>query len=282
MADFAGEPPPTLGEMFITSIDTLGGTEIDLRVTPGWNDRPPLLKEKGGWRKRVDGAEDAALLKGMIRKGIPPILRCSVWLSDIIGSVHPHQPPEYSQEYRTLAKVRALDAAYQNLLIRTLSNADDNPNEESTWKDMETPIFGNDLEKYQENVQITVKRVMIGLDQVLGVIEYSPILPTLCELMLTHMSESYVFCALREMAHAPSWFFPTYRREYAAWVNAFLDILERLHPQTAYFYKSQGVWTVAGMAPLFRDFFTTLLPQKLVLRILDMYTLEGADRKSVV
>ena len=66
------------------------------------------------------------------------------------------------------------------------------------------------------------------------------------------------------------------RREYAAWVNAFCDILERLHPSTASFYKIHGVWSVAGMAPLFRDFFTTLLPQKYVLRILDMYTLEGA------
>ena len=117
---------------------------------------------------------------------------------------------------------------------------------------------------------------MIGLDQVLGVIEYSPVLPTLCELLLTHMSESYVFCALREMAHAPNWYFPTYRREYAAWVNAFCDILERLHPTTATFYKRHGVWNVPGMAPLFRDFFTDLLPQKYVLRILDIYTLEGS------
>ena len=68
----------------------------------------------------------------------------------------------------------------------------------------------------------------------------------------------------------------TSRREYAAWVNAFCDILERLHPSTASFFKLHGVWDVAGMAPLFRDFFTTLLPQKYVLRILDMYTMEGA------
>jgi len=127
-----------------------------------------------------------------------------------------------------------------------------------------------------ENVPITVKRVMIGLDQVLGVIEYSPILPTLCELLLTHMSESYVFCALREMAHAPIFYFPTYRREYAAWINAFCDITEKLHPSTAKFYKFHGVWNVPGMAPLFRDFFTTILPRKYVLRILDIYTLEGS------
>ena len=64
MADFAAEPPPTLGEMFITSVDTLNGTEMNLLLSPGWNDRPPLLMEKGNWRKR-DRGEDAALLKGV-------------------------------------------------------------------------------------------------------------------------------------------------------------------------------------------------------------------------
>lgn len=65
MADFATEPPPTLGEMFITSFDSLNGSEIDLRVTPGWNDRPPLLVERGSWRKRDQPTEDPALLKGV-------------------------------------------------------------------------------------------------------------------------------------------------------------------------------------------------------------------------
>ena len=64
MTDLAAAPPPTLGEMFITSVNTLDGAEIDLRVTPGWNDRPPLLLEKGNWRKR-DRPEDPALLKGV-------------------------------------------------------------------------------------------------------------------------------------------------------------------------------------------------------------------------
>lgn len=166
--------------------------------------------------------------------------------------------------------------AYENLLKRTISSPDKNIADESTWQDMVVPIFGNDSLKFQENVSLPVKRVMVGLDQVLGVIEYSPVLPQLCEILLSHMSESYAFCALREMAHAPNWYFPTYGREYAAWANAFMDILERLHPTTASFYKKHGVWNVAGVAPVFRDFFTTLLPQKYVLRIMDIYTLEGS------
>ena len=272
----APAPHPKLGDLFVRSVDTLHGSEIDLRVTDGWNDQPPLLPpNKGGWRRR-ERPEDQAQLKVMLRKGVPPVLRCAVWLSNIVATAHPHQPPEYSQEYRTLAKVRALDMAYENLLKRTLSNPDDSLDDANTWKDLKIPNFGNDLNNYQNNVSLAVKRVLFGLDQVIGVIEYSPILPTLCGLLLSHMSESYTFCAMREMAHAPTWYFPTYQREYAAWVNAFCDILERLHPTTANFYRSKGVWNVPGMAPIFRDFFTALLPKECVLRILDIYTLEGS------
>lgn len=64
MADLPADPPPSLGEMFITSVDTLNGTEMDLRVTPGWNDHPPLIVQPGSWRKR-DRPEDPALLKAV-------------------------------------------------------------------------------------------------------------------------------------------------------------------------------------------------------------------------
>ena len=64
MEEISSAPPPTLNEMFIISTDALNGNEIDLRVTPGWNDRPPLLVEKGNWRK-PDRPEDPVLLKGV-------------------------------------------------------------------------------------------------------------------------------------------------------------------------------------------------------------------------
>jgi hypothetical protein len=57
-------PHPTLGDLFIKSVDTLDGTEIDLSITQGWNDQPPLLLDRGSWRKR-ESPEDPALLKGV-------------------------------------------------------------------------------------------------------------------------------------------------------------------------------------------------------------------------
>ena len=45
----APAPHPKLGDLFVRSVDTLHGSEIDLRVTDGWNDQPPLLPDKGSW-----------------------------------------------------------------------------------------------------------------------------------------------------------------------------------------------------------------------------------------
>jgi hypothetical protein len=55
---------PKLEDLFIKSVDTLDGNEIDLRVTQGWNDQPPLIVDKGNWRK-WESPEDPALLKGV-------------------------------------------------------------------------------------------------------------------------------------------------------------------------------------------------------------------------
>jgi hypothetical protein len=101
--------PLSLSQMVIQSHDSLRGYETDVTIPVTWNDRPPLLT---GPRQK---AEDETLLKAvrilltpivkvdaaltlansqMIRRGIPPALRCAVWLSNVIQAVHPHQSPE--------------------------------------------------------------------------------------------------------------------------------------------------------------------------------------------
>lgn len=64
--------------------------------------------------------ETPLLLKGVLRLGIPPALRCAVWLSNVIQTVHPQQPPQYWYEYRTLAKASALEGAYELVLGQVL------------------------------------------------------------------------------------------------------------------------------------------------------------------
>lgn len=202
----------------------------------------------------------------MIRKGIPPPLRCAVWMSNVIQSCNPHQPLKYAHEYRTLAKVRALDGAYDSLYQNSLQKEDVKP-----------MLFGN------TNVQKTVEgykgapalwRCLFGLHSVLGVVEYAPMVPALTQTLLSHMSESYVFCCIREMAHHSTWYWPTSKSEHEAYKLAFLDILAKLHPSTSKTMTEHGIADDFASS-IFGDFFTTILSEEGVLRIMDIYTLEG-------
>ena len=299
---------PSLQSMVLGSVDTLRGQHIPHAVTSGnWNDQPPLLarydRRRKQWIEETDG-----LLKGMLRQGIPSPLRCAVQLSNAVQAVHPHQPAAFAHEYRTLAKVRALDFAYESLLRRILDsqggkqdscngagtiseniNRNEGPSPLSsqfndTWNNMEASAFGRPPEAEITSLisgvtasgQLALKRLLLALESILNLSEYAPMVPVLAALLLTHMSESYTFCTLREMGHASQWFFASNRIEHAAWCCAFGDILRKLHLQTAQYLEDRGVLDVEGLAPLFRDFFVTILPLECVLRILDIYTLEGS------
>lgn len=122
--------------------------------------------------------------------------------------------------------------------------------------------------------RMAVKRVLIGLELVLGM-EYAPMIPVIAQLLLTAMSESYAFCAVREMAHQATYYFPCSNIEHEAWCRAFADVTRKLHPQTAVYLEDRGILDSAGLNPIFQDWFVGVLPMECVLRILDIYTLEG-------
>ena len=316
--------PTPLDEMVIGSVDTLRGTEINQSIPVTWNDKPPLLNKIG--RNGVVVEETEILLKGMIRQGIPPALRCAIQLSNIIQRVHTQNTAEYWHEYRTLAKVRVLDYAYDSLLHRILSNdSSNNPNNsdstnirnsndadtefmqqhqtspthtkyDSAWESMDVSYYGR-LKKcsdiitagstdIQSNItplipdttklgQLAVKRVLIAIGQCIGV-DYAPLIPVITSILLTSMSESYAFTALREMGHYVTFYFPSSRIEHIACCYAFGDILKKLHPQTASYLDDRGVLDVDGLKPIFHDFFIDILPFQYVQRIMDIYTYEGS------
>jgi hypothetical protein len=78
------------------------------------------------------------------------------------------------------------------------------------------------------------------------------------------------------MGHAVTWYFPVSRSEHAAWCGAFTVVMKKLHPATAEYLEDRGILdSVEGLSPLFKDFLIEILPLKCVLRIMDLYTLEG-------
>jgi hypothetical protein len=209
----------------------------------------------------------------MIRKGIPPALRCAVWLSNVIQSAHPHQDLTYWHEYRTLAKVRALDGAYDFVtqkLSATLS--------EDSFSSVAPPTFGQinspAIPGTTETGHMACTRVLLALDHTSG-LDAAPMIPTLVQLLLTNMSESYCFCAVREMTHHASWYFPTSARERVAWCRAFGHVMKKLHAATAAYLEDRCVLDDDNLTPLFQDMFVGILPVQYVLRIVDIYTLEG-------
>jgi len=216
-------------------------------------------------------------LTQVIRQGIPPALRCAVWLSNVVQAVHPHQPEKYWNEYRTLAKVRALDNAYDFVVKSIVSG--DKQESDKTWRNMTVSAYGRlaplQVEGATAAGQMASKRVLIALENVLGM-EYAPMIPVVTQLLLTSMSESYSFCAVREMAHQASYYFPCSNREEAAWARAFADVLLKLHKSTATYLEDRGVLDPGGLNPIFQDWFVGILPVQYVLRILDIYTLEGS------
>lgn len=202
----------------------------------------------------------------MIRKGIPPPLRCAVWMSNVIQSCNPQEPLKYAHEYRTLAKVRALDNAYDFLYQNTLKKEDVKP-----------MLFGNTT--VEERVAgyegaPALWRCLFALHSVLGVVDYAPMVPCLTQILLGHMSESYVFCCIREMAHYSNWYWPTSKSEHYAYKRAFLDVLAKLHPSTSKTFTEHGLADDFSSA-IFADFFQTILSEAGVVRIMDIYTLEG-------
>ena len=311
--------PTQLNEMVIGSVDTLRGKEINQTIPNTWNDKPPLLNKVG--RNGVVVEETENLLKGMIRQGIPPALRCAIQLSNIIQRIHTQQTAQNWHEYRTLAKVRALDYAYDSLLHRIIHSASDNqhgtdqgatttPEEslqqqpqdspmniryDSLWESMDVSHYGRSKSRSETTNadhfsdgaitslipgttppgQLAVKRVLIALEQCIGV-DYAPLIPVISSILLTSMSESYAFTAIREMAHDVTFYFPSSRIEHVAVCHAFGDILKKLHPQTASYLDDRGVLDVDGLNPIFHDFFIDVLPFQYVQRIMDIYTYEGS------
>jgi len=213
----------------------------------------------------------------MSRRGIPPALRCAVWLSSVIQASNIHQPSDYSEEYRTLGKVQQLDYAWETVLKQVFPNDDDESSAVA-------PNFGNT--DYQEYIggplpdygQQALTRVLLALSHVVG-LEYAPLLPPLAVISLSFMSESYAYSMLREMAHNSSFYFAVSPLEHVAWCRAFMDILNRLHPQTATCLREAHLEgenkRFDGLDPIFKNFFTPVLKFVHVLRIMDIYTLEG-------
>ena len=167
------------------------------------------------------------------------------------------------------------------------------------------PLFGLTAQQAEQHIlggvatpegRAALTRVLQAAEHTLG-LDYCPLLVPIASVWLTSMSESYVFCALRELAHNSSRSMAVSRREHHAFCRAFADILQRLHPQTAQAMRDVGCLPhhtttptsptsnpnqhnhksqVSGLDPIFKLFCLPILRREHVLRLMDIYCLEGS------
>ena len=89
------------------------------------------------------------------------------------------------------------------------------------------------------------------------------------------MPESHAYSAIREMSNISNYYFPTSKTEHYKWCKTFADLTRRLYHKTAVDMEASGALTPAGLDPILRTFFITILKREDVFRIMDMYTIEG-------
>jgi hypothetical protein len=205
-----------------------------------------------------------------------------------------------SHQYRTLSKVRVVDGLYESLWSNEgddknnnnnnnnnknnsqHSNASSNHHRLINKHDIRRIDFGNSriwtaLDEEQCIGRDALERVLYALHHsvVGGIVDYAPLLPAIATILLGFMSESYVFYACREMYHYSTWFMPTSLSEDVATQRAFLDVLQKLHPQTYLVMQEQDT-TKQFAQTIFQHFFTPIFPEWMVNRLMDIYTLEGS------
>ena len=123
---------------------------------------------------------------------------------------------------------------------------------------------------------ISLSRVLRSVRHVLDV-SYAPLLPDLTAVLLNFMPEPYAYSAVREMIDDSVRYIPVTQHEHRGACRTFADVLRMMHPSIATEMERCRALTVKGFDPIFRRFFTTLLRYADVMRIMDVYLLEGIE-----
>lgn len=261
---------------YVMSVDTLCGKEIDQELYGDWKEKPPLFEETKNPERH---------LKNMCREGIPPALRSAIWLTSIVKISRPNQSKEEADEFGTLAKVKILDHGW-DFILKTLFP------DKSDMEAATIPDFGLDPQEVEalviqdhmmEDGKLCAKGVkgvkaltlvLYAAKENLG-IEYCPLLPDLTACLLRVMPESYAYACMREMSNSEGYYFPMSKIEHGSWCKTFGDLMKKMYPQTALAMDRCGALTPEGLDPIFRRFFVGILKKEYIVKILDMYTLEG-------
>ncbi|KAK1746240.1 TBC domain-containing protein [Skeletonema marinoi] len=223
-------------DLFCSSIDSLCGKSIDLTIPHNSG-----WAERPSWRQNShlpNNGDNREESRELCRRGIPPSLRCAAWIIN----------------------VRVLEHGWDLVLKSIFPDPSD-------LERAEVLDFGVG---HDQLINILMKdhggnipeRGIQSLRS-LG-IEYCLWLPDITCLLLSFMPESYAYSTILS------------RVEHLAWCKTFADLMRRCFPQTAAIMGQIGALTPLGLDPIMKRFFVTLLKREHVMRVMDIFTGEGA------
>ena len=267
-------------DLFCSSIDSLFGTSIDLTIShnAGWAERPSWRQNSHLTNNSDDNREES---RELCRRGIPPSLRCAAWIINVVSAANLSMSKSDCDDYGTLKKVRVLEHGWDLVLKSIFPDPSDLERADVLDFGVGHDQLINILMKdhggnIPERGIKSLTKVLHAARDSLG-IEYCLWLPDLTCLLLSFMPESYAYSTIREMVHEDSsYFLPFSRVEHLAWCKTFADLMRKCFPQTAAVMETIGALTPLGLDPIMKRFFVTLLKREHVMRIMDIFTGEGA------
>mmetsp|Transcript_1349 Transcript_1349/g.1977 ORF Transcript_1349/g.1977 Transcript_1349/m.1977 type:complete len:629 (-) Transcript_1349:409-2295(-) len=266
-------------DLFCSSIDSLCGKSIDLTIphNSGWAERPSW-RQNSHLPNNGDNREES---RELCRRGIPPSLRCAAWIINVVSAANVAMSKSDCDDYGTLKKVRVLEHGWDLVLKSIFPDPSDLERAEVLDFGVGHDQLINILMKDhggnipERGIQSLTKVLHAARDS-LG-IEYCLWLPDITCLLLSFMPESYAYSTIREMINEDSsYFLAVSRVEHLAWCKTFADLMRRCFPQTAAIMGQIGALTPLGLDPIMKRFFVTLLKREHVMRVMDIFTGEGA------
>ncbi len=256
---------------FIQSEDSIFGRDISKEKCGWFADRTPLV---------LGAKNDKQSLKRLKQKchlGLPPHLRCAVWISSIARVANPQLPITETDAYGTIGNKKSIDSRWEFALNAVFPNPADRD-------DAVAPDLGLTQEVLNQLIHVDypipeegakqLTLVLCALQQVIG-IEYSPTIPDIATLLLTHMPASYTYATICEMINDTSQFIPVSQKEYYSWCKTYEFYVQKQSSAHFKVMERCGALKPEGLDPIFKRYFTSILKRDDVLHLMDIFLVEG-------
>ena len=275
-----------------------------------WNDEPPLMKMKKV--PEDSNAYNTMQQKQMSRhcrkcfnnnnvKGIPRSLRAAGWIMNIVRAGDPllkntlveekaknKHIPVFQHGWSLVRKQLFTDESDEKELIIPDFGTSHWDGEEELERQTDMINFYQQMQlehafhddgekKWSEEGQMAFARILFAVRHMMN-IEYAPLIPDITALLLSAMEEAHVFATLRFISNNNiNRFFLVNQTDHYAICRAFTNLFEKYHPKTAKILEENGCQLTSPNAldPIFKRFFIPLLKYEHVLRIMDLYTIDG-------